>query len=343
MKITIAGAGVAGSYLSRLIRDKYDMEICDANAKRGCQCAWGSIRSLLDGKVRKTGLCLSDYVLCTPTSAYVNRVNCEVRDLVVFDKRRFLTELTEGITVTPTNLSLELRSDSLLVNATGVPLGIPSLARTQSSTVSYTIQWKMRLAKGEKRACYVWIDLRRVGYGWGFPLDEEGRVFHVGAGTLYSYAESAALANEMLRRYGLGIEKVYCGCSRPLRTGRFPTVLGNETFPKGTVVSLGEAAGCVYPLGGEGIIPSIESAEFLAESLEDRSLDRYLLKLGELLENYQDTYAALETLKTHRLLGIVKAVRATGKRAKMQARPTLNWKNKLQLLTTLALRPLNIR
>lgn len=342
MKITIAGAGVAGSYLSRLLYGRYDMEVYDANAKRGCQCAWGSIQSHLDGKLRKVGLSLSDYVLCTPTFAYVNRVNCEVRDLVVFDKRRFLAELTEGIAVAPINLSLEPRLDSVLVNATATPLQMPSLAM-QSSTSSYTIQWKMRLANGEKNACYVWIDLRRLGYGWGFPLDEEGKVFHVGAGTVCSYAESAALTHEMLRIYDLGIEKVYCACSRPLLTGRFPLVLGNETFPKGTVVSLGEAAGCVFPLGGEGIIPSIESAEFLAESLEDGSLDRYVLRLGELLENYRDTYAALETLKTHRLLGVVKAVRAAGKRAKMQARPTLNWKNKLRLLTRLALSPLDFR
>lgn len=326
MKIVIVGAGVSGSWLTRLIQDRLNIEVFDPNPKRGCFCGWGSTRTLLDAKTRKVGLDPSDYALCKPNFNYTNGIGLKVTDAVMFNKRKMLRDLTEGVKISPKAVHCLTWNNGqrLLVNATGKPLSL------EGCFVNYMVQWKMRLKAAETETTYAWLDPKQIGYGWAFPLDEEAKVFHVGAGTLDSYVESASLTNEVLKNYGLKVEKVYCGCWRPLYTGRHFPILEKST------VSIGEAAGCVHPLTGEGILPSIESAEFLAESLrKNDSFYSYVSKMHGLLTEYNKAFKALETWQNHRRLGWIRAFRVMSKRIKQRTKPLPSWKDKLDLLTKL--------
>ena len=42
-----------------------------------------------------------------------------------------------------------------------------------------------------------------------------------------------------------------------------------QPFTVGKVVGVGESIGTVYPMLGEGIIPSMQSVELLVENLDD--------------------------------------------------------------------------
>lgn len=318
-KIVICGAGVSGGYLVNLIKDDYDLTVYDGSARRGCVCAWGSRRSLLKVKLLKIGLNLHDYVLCIPEKGFINGVCFRIADGVFFDKRKMIHDLVPE--VVPHHVSFEEFNDAdLVVNATAKPLGGRPV-----ETVNYTVQWKARLIGAEPKTVYFWLDPKRVGYGWILPLDEDGRVFHVGAGTLDGTVESVALIKDTLKQYRLRIEKVHCGCQRPLYIGK------NMPIVKDNIVSIGEAAGCVHPLTGAGILSSMESAEFLADSLKEKdSLHSYLFKLERLLNGYEEAYQALEAWKKHGRLGMIKVFKVLSKMMSRRIKPPK--KDKLKLL-----------
>lgn len=319
-EIVIVGAGVAGSYLANLIHDKF--VIYDGWKKRGCRCGWASSKSLLDKKLRRIGLDLYSYFLCSIDWMLLNGLRFRVLNGVMFDKRRMLQDMTKGIDVIPRyvdNLQ-NLRAD-VVINATGNPL--------IKSQAYYTVQWKVQLEGAEGRGIYIWFDPKRIGYAWIGPLDEDGKIFHVGACSLFGSIAAMSLTKEMLAGYKLKISKVYCGCHKKLDFGSNLPVLGNS----GRVVSVGEAAGCVHPLTGEGILPSIKSAEFLAESLEENGFPmNYLFKLEEIIKEYSEAQACLEMLKKHRRLGTIKIVRVVAGRAKWRTKPQVNSLGKLKLL-----------
>ncbi len=317
-KIVVCGAGVAGSYLSCLIRDDFEVVVYDGSRRRGCECAWGSTRSLLRAKLLNVGLNLHDYVLCVPQQGYINGVCYRVADGVFFDKRKMIRDMVEE--VVPRHVSFEEFHDAdLVVNATAKPLG--------KAEAIYTVQWKARVIGADPKTVYFWLDPKRVGYGWAFPLDEEAKLFHVGAGTLDGTVESVGLIKETLKRYKLQIGKVTCGCWRPLYIGRNMPVL------KGNIVSIGEAAGCVHPLIGAGILSSMESVEFLAESLKQNdSLYTYMSKLQRFLAGYEQAYDALETAKKHKRLGMIKVYKVLSARMSRRTKPVISWQKKLKFL-----------
>lgn len=325
MKIVVIGMGVAGSYLTRLIRDDYEVVGYDFSKRRGCECAWGSTRSLLRAKLLNVGLNLRDYELCVPEWGYLNGVGFRVTDGVFFDKRRMIHDLMPEVVFRRVSFEEKFDAD-LVVNATAKPL-LPKPASKREVIREYTVQWMAQLIGAEPKTMYTWFSPKRVGYGWCFPLDEEAKLFHVGAGILDGTVESAGLIKEMLRKYQFRMGKVGCGCSKTLHVG------GNFPILEGNVVSVGEAAGCVHPLTGEGVLPSMESAEFLAESLKcNDSLYTYLSKMHGLHVEYKHAFSALETLKRHKRLGMIKVFKVMNERMKNRTKPVVNWKDKLKIL-----------
>ena len=319
-EIVIVGAGVAGGYLANLIHDNF--VIYDGWKQRGCRCGWGSSKSLLDKKLKTIGLNLYNYYLCSPDWMLLNGLRFRVLNGIMFDKRRMVQDMTKGIDVIPRYVdNLQNLKADIVINATGNPL--------IESQVSYTVQWKVKLEGAEERVVYIWWDPKRIGYGWMVPLDEDGKIFHVGAGSLFGSIAATSLTKEMLAGYKLKIGKVYCGCEKKLDFGSNLPVFGNS----GRVVSVGEAVGCVHPLTGEGILPSIKSAEFLAESLEENGFPmNYLFKVEEIIKEYSEAQACLEMLKKHRRRGIIKVVGVMRERAKKRTQPQVNRIGKLKAL-----------
>lgn len=322
-RIVIVGAGVSGSWLANLLRDDYDLEVYDGYKRRGCRCGWGSSLSLLQSQLAKTGLDLADYWLCKPTEVDLNGVRFKVKDGIFFNKPKLLQDLTRGIEIIPRNVDLDQLKQGkltvnadLIVNATSKPL--------RPEGICHTVQWKTQLDGAEEKTTYVWFSPQRVGYSWIFPL---GNSYHVGAGSIYGTMQAIALVKEMLNAHNFTIKRTFCGCQKPLYFGQNLPVALND------IVCVGEAVGCVHPLTGEGILPSIRSVELLAESLDKPSFPlNYAFKVQNIIQKYEEAYEALDTLCTHRRLGMIKVIRTMTKRLKKRTQPDVTWTGKLKAL-----------
>jgi len=124
---------------------------------------------------------------------------------------------------------------NIIINATGIPLC--------EHYVIPTKQYRVKLEGLEPMVNYIHLDMKYVGYGWAFSLDEEGKWFHLGAGCVN--ADPEILIKALVKRYRVKVKKLICSCNRPIR------VINPEksNILYGTVLSIGEAGGyCVTGL-----------------------------------------------------------------------------------------------
>ena len=110
------------------------------------------------------------------------------------------------------------------------------------------------------------------GYGWIFPLG--GGEVNVGVGTLATAKRPADVALRPLMQFYADERRDEFGLSGPLR---MPT---SAMLPMGGAVSgvagpnwalVGDAAGCVNPLNGEGIDYGLEGGRFVADLLAEKA------------------------------------------------------------------------
>ncbi|MBU3706514.1 MAG: NAD(P)/FAD-dependent oxidoreductase [Mycobacterium sp.] len=113
------------------------------------------------------------------------------------------------------------------------------------------------------------------GYGWIFPLGN-GEV-NIGVGALATARRPAEVALRPLIRHYAGLKAAEWGLDGP------PRALSSALLPMGGAVSgvaganwllVGDAAGCVNPLNGEGIDYGLETGRLAAEILGSADLQR---------------------------------------------------------------------
>ncbi|WP_340612397.1 geranylgeranyl reductase family protein [Ammonifex degensii] len=142
-------------------------------------------------------------------------------------------------------------------------------------------------AWAEKRDTIL-IDLEALpyGYGWVFPKIDH---LNAGVGSFAATRELRFYWENFLRRNGL---------ARPFRLRAHPLALaGKETeLGRGRVMLLGDAAGLVDPLTGEGLYAAFRSAELAARAIlekgvGERAVSRYReLVKASLLREYHFAY-----------------------------------------------------
>ena len=116
------------------------------------------------------------------------------------------------------------------------------------------------------------------GYLWYFPL-EDG-VAHVGAGDLHRGHVKAV--EGFFERYG-GKKQKLVGRAVRLCPPKYC-----QPFQSGKVVGVGESIGTVFPLLGEGMIPTLECSELLVRHLDD--LDEYRRQVLKKFAFYETCY-----------------------------------------------------
>ena len=304
----IAGAGVAGTYFARLLKNEgVEFTLYDVTRRRGHNCAWSTYYALMKEKLDKAGLDIDDYLLCRIKQYYINGVKIKLKNFVVIDKPKLLEDLSKGIKITYKRIDLQKPRKNMVVNATGKPLG-------KHFKIS-TTQRKIKTAKLEEKTVYIHMNFRKTGCAWAFPLNDEGNLFHLGAG---GYGcSSTLLEDELCGRYNLMAKEAYCTCRREINIFKsiIPVVVEN-------VVSIGEAAGCVYPITGEGILPAIETAEWLAHSFEHGTYPQsYLAKVKEMQDSYIKVWKAWKLMKKHPHLGWMLGLVDTMKSSKFRSAP----------------------
>lgn len=120
------------------------------------------------------------------------------------------------------------------------------------------------------------LALLRRGYGWSFP---RGEGYAVGAGGAFAKGRGVDAAVDRLCR-----ELPELGGRRPvhLRGGMIPDYRGRrKRYVDGNACLVGDAAGLVDPLTGEGIFYAVRSAQLAAEGILKNDLARYESALAD--------------------------------------------------------------
>ena len=251
MKIAIAGAGLTGTYLFRLLYDKgHEIDLFDHDPRTACgisPCAWGTSRGFTD-LLKVCGLDPTKYFL--QQSDYVVMDGYRIiADLATFHKPNLIRDLRQDATVN--HSTLDVTKYDRVIDATGVTRAF--LPAIREDLLTPCVQYRIRTDRQLENR----IQLGRIGFAWCFPLSENE--YHIGCGSLNSNPR------QILEDLGWGQEgDLLCRCSGRIRlTGpqySRPFVLDG---PSCQIWGVGEAIGCVAPLAGDGIVPGMRSVEIL--------------------------------------------------------------------------------
>jgi len=255
MRVAIAGAGLTGAYLYRRLEGRFDVDIFDLEKSTRCgaaPCAWGTSKEFAC-YVKRAGLDPSRYVRNVTSSVFLDDVLLNV-NLITFDKPRFVSDLLGGATIS--YASLQPENYDRVVDATGARRAfLPAFAR---DIIVPGLQYLVESEKPlETRISFV-----KIGYGWCFFLSENR--YHIGCACLSETPQARLQELGWLRpENGNGL-KVVCSCSGMLRVASVHDAQPFVIAAAGSSIwGVGESIGCVSPLVGEGIVPSLQSVEIL--------------------------------------------------------------------------------
>ncbi len=267
VKIAIAGAGLTGAYLYRLLKNRgQDPEIFNQKPGTKCgisPCAWGTTRGFTE-LVAAAGLAPVEYVAQQPDYILMDEIRVSA-DLMTFEKPKLIRDLLAGAEIK--NPPIPVSEYGRIIDASGVCRAL--LPKIPEDLILPCIQWRIRAgANLENR-----IKLGKIGYAWCFPLSENE--YHIGCGSLIS--DPAKILNDLGWVSGKGqSDGKVCACKGEIRiTGPHASL----PFVSEKIWGVGEAIGCVAPLAGDGVVPGMKSVQLLLKCWDDpKGYTRAILK-----------------------------------------------------------------
>ena len=294
MKIAIVGAGVTGSYLLNRL-DGHQVECFEMRPQEKWYtvCAWGTSAPYISEMVKKAGFNFDDYILHRGENMKVDygtgSLELRLKGLVTYDKHRLCEDMLKGHTVhwgqQVKQLDGRFEDFDLVVDATGMHRSL--LPKVQHDYLVPCVEYQVKSSKLPYSDFYVRPYPGLAGYFWYFPLGNG--MAHVGAGELHGRYKGECEA--FLKKYDC---EVIRKIGRPVRVVA-PAYC--QPFSVGKVVGVGESIGTVYPLLGEGIIPSMQCADLFVDNLQD--IEAYS---EEVLKHY-DIYAKVFRIVRSKLNG----------------------------------------
>jgi len=275
MKVAIAGAGIAGAYLAKLLGrkgilpDLYDG--MEHGTRCGCRsCGWG-VPEGIGPYLVDAGLDPDKYLLEPMPTMNFDGLPA-VTPLFTLDKPRLLRDLAEGTRLRRSNLMPAQAEDyDVVVDATGITRSF--LPPCRSDLALPTLQHRVAVEPrdgGRIRIGVFGNDVPGLGYLWIFPLGKGE--YHVGVGGIGLVGHGTLLD----RFYRESTEKCsftrLCGCTGSVRVASpyystpFHAERTRENGKPQLIIGVGESIGTVAPFTGEGIIYSLECARLLADS-----------------------------------------------------------------------------
>jgi flavin-dependent dehydrogenase len=313
MRIAIAGAGVAGSYMGKLLHDKgHEVEIFEsANQNHHWPvCAWGASRHMLSEFSKKVGLNFDNYVLHVGKSLRMdlpneNKEYLELRGLVTYDKHKWEIDLLKDLKINYdfkcTRENFPIGDYDYVIDCTGLHRSLLPKSETDFLIPAYEYMVENIHDTSE---FYVIGYKGARGYFWYFPLSE-GKGF-VGAGDIdrkyYGIKEFFGKHPEA---------KIIKKIGRPIRLAPPKRM---EPFYNRNIIGVGESIGCVFPMLGEGIIPSLICCDIFMEVFEgiDKKSPEFNYKLyrKKVLDrfNYYDSVYRIVRLKMEGNLSTIKHI-----------------------------------
>lgn len=289
-KIAIVGLGVAGSYLLNRLSESHDVIGYEMQRAGEFQavCAWGTSQNELSKIMKPLGIDFQKYVLFNGKEMVVDLgAEKPVRKipligLVTYDKHQLELDLTSGkeakfgVKATPSMLKDE--GYDMIIDCTGLHRSF--LPKVKDDMWIPCVEYKISYGDSglPKEDFYIKPFKGLAGYLWSFPL-EKGSAF-IGAGD-YRKRHNEALNSFNSEYPGTITKKI----GRPIRISP-PKYC--EPFYIGNVVGCGESIGTVFPLLGEGIIPSLQCANLLCENLDN--LKKYREEVLKKFEYFNYVY-----------------------------------------------------
>ncbi len=286
MKVVIAGLGVAGSYLLRRL-GMAGFDVTGYDPKPGnyyIPCGYAANFSLLSGMLKNIGIDAEKYVLSRAEKVVIcgeqtREITFKSSGLCTVDKNVLERDMIEG--TRHENKIAPRDSGDVLIDATGISRYYLGPARQD-----FTMYTREFITSGTgHRDFYFRYFPDGMGYYWEFPL---GSKFHVGAGSSdLTYLDRSLSGITGERKVGRKI--------------RLMPLFG-EAISNG-VIGVGEAIGTVSPITGEGIVPSMKSAEILFRCLSSASdleslKSRYPRELRREFSTYSKLYALLTNFRS---------------------------------------------
>ena len=257
MKIAIAGAGMTGAYLYRLLRSRgHEIDIFDRDPGTRCEitpCAWITSRSFAE-LVQAAGLDPRKYFLQHLDYIVIDEMRIKAH-VFTFNKPGLIKDLLQGAEIKYS--ALDVTNYERTIDATGVSRAF--LPVIQEDIVLPCVQWRIRTeTRLENRA-----KLGRIGYAWCFPLGPDE--FHIGCGSLIS--DPRRIMQELGWVGKEAARNIICAC-----TGKIRFTSPQFSLPFATaeeVWGVGEAICCVAPLAGDGVVPGMKSVQILLQEWDD--------------------------------------------------------------------------
>ena len=265
MKVAIAGAGVTGAYLYRLLSKQgleVDLFARDPGTSCGVNpCAWGTSRGFVE-QVRVSGLDPEKYILRPSDYVWMDGIRIKA-EMTTFDKPTLIKDLLKDAKIVRKPL-MENEYDRI-IDATGVSRAF--LPPLPDDLLLPCRQWRIRTeAALENR-----IKLGKIGYAWCFPLSRHE--YHIGCGSLISDPPRTLKELGWVESLpGPGGNTILCACSGKIRlTGPQCSQPFIRTDGPVEIWGVGEAIGCVAPLAGDGIVTGLRSVQILLDYWDDPS------------------------------------------------------------------------
>jgi flavin-dependent dehydrogenase len=293
MNFAIAGAGVAGSYLGNMLQKRgHDVEIFEASKKdhHWPVCAWGASRHMLERFSKQAGLDFSNYIFHVGQQLKIelpnnNEESLELKGLVTYNKLGWETDLLKNVKVTygvkVTREAFAFDKYDYIVDCTGLHRSL--LPKSGQDFLIPAYEYLLENVRGADDF-YVIGYKGAKGYFWYFPLGD-GRGY-MGAGDIEKKYQGI---ETFFKQHPEA--KVVKKIGRPIRLAPPKRM---EPFFDGNIIGVGESIGCVFPMLGEGIIPSLLCCNIFLDVL-DRSkgkfdFKQYRKKVLDTFDYYDDVY-----------------------------------------------------
>jgi len=263
MRLAIAGTGITGAYLFRLLKNAgIAAHLYDRRQWGGCglkPCAWGTSADFVR-LAEQAGLPGEKYILQRLDHLFMDDIRIRA-EILTFDKPKLIADLVgdERIRFEP----LPLDEYDRVIDATGVSRAL--LPAIEHDLLMDCRQYLVETAHPIETR----IRLGGIGYAWRFPLS--GNRYHTGCGSLLEdprqildrlgWLESATPDNG---------QSILCRCAGTIRlTGPHQSQPFVANGCEEGIWGVGEAIGCVAPLAGDGIVPGMRSVQLLLDSWDD--------------------------------------------------------------------------
>lgn len=295
MKVAVIGIGVAGAYLMNQLNDFHDVQVMGfermEEKNHDAVCAWATCENVMKDYTKKCGLDFDNYILHDGKKMTVDigkgidsgkSIDINLKGMISYDKLGLIQDMIRGTNITynkvPDKKLLEQEFD-LIIDSTGFHRHyLPKLKdELWIPCIQYKVKYDNQVPFDD---FYLKAFPSLSGYFWYFPLGNG--YAHIGSGD-FRRKHTNEFLELFLRKYKCTVIKKV---GRPVRitppSNCIPFSDGRKT------IGVGESIGTVYPLLGEGIIPSTICAEIFIKNMYD--LTKYFSEVLDYFQIYRLVY-----------------------------------------------------